>query len=162
MLNEKVKELLNIQINKELYSAYKYLDFSRYMQELGLAGFANWYAVQAKEEVDHAMKFFNYLEQENALINLEMIDKPDTAEGSLLDILREGLEHEKYVTALIHNIYDVAHSVKDYRTMKFLDWFITEQQEEEVNAIELITKYQLLDNCASGLYLLDEELGKRS
>lgn len=161
MLNEKVKKLLNWQINQELYSAYKYLDFSRYMNECGLAGFASWYAVQAKEEVDHAMKFFNYLEEENALIELDDIAKPDTKASSVLEVLKDGLEHEKFVTALINNIYDAAQIAKDYRTMKFLDWFINEQQEEEVNAVELITKYELYGGDVSGLYLLDEELGKR-
>ena len=160
MLNEKVKELLNLQVNKELASAYKYLDFSRYMQALGLPGFANWYAVQAKEEVDHAMLFFGYLEKENALIRLDTIDAPEMNDGSVIDVLTDGLEHEKYVTALINNIYDVAHSIKDYRTMKFLDWFITEQQEEEVNAMDLISKYELVSD-GSGLYMLDEYLGKR-
>ncbi len=161
MFNEKVSALLNTQINKELYSAYLYLDFSNYYSEQGLDGFANWYKVQAQEERDHAMLFMEYMQNNSLKVTLEAIDKPDKAYSSHSDPLNFSLEHEQYVTSLINNIYDAAYSVKDFRTMQFLDWFIKEQGEEEKNAEDLIRKYELFGGDSKGLYLLDQELGTR-
>ena len=161
MLNEKIKVLLNQQINKELFSAYQYLDFSRLMCEWGYSGFANWYGVQAMEEVDHAVRFFDYLNKENALVELDDIKKPNTKAKDIGEVLLSGLSHEKYITSSINDIYAVASSVGDYRTMRFLDWFIDEQEEEEENAMELIQKYNMVSGNYAGLYILDEELGKR-
>ena len=160
-MTEKVHELLNQQINKELYSAYLYLDFSNYFKEKGLDGFANWYMIQAQEERDHAMLFYTYLQNENEKVTLEAIDKPDKALTGDLDVLRLGLEHEKYVTSLINDIYGAAYDVKDFRTMQFLDWFVKEQGEEETNANDLITKMELFGQDPRGLYLLNQELMAR-
>lgn len=162
MLSEKVKTLLNEQINKELYSAYLYLEFSNYYQEEGLEGFANWYYVQAKEERDHAMLMLKYLQNNSCHITLETIEKPDKVMKSLKDPLVFGLEHEQYVTSLIHDIYDAAHDDKDYRTMQFLDWFVKEQGEEEKNSEDMIRKYELFGNDPRSLYLLDSELKSRT
>lgn len=140
MMNEKVHELLNQQINKEFYSAYLYLDFSNYFEDAGLDGFANWYKIQAQEERDHAMLFYQYLQNENQKVTLEAIAKPDKTFSSHMDVLKAGLEHEEYVTSLINDIYAAAYNVKDFRTMQFLDWFVKEQGEEETNANDLITK----------------------
>lgn len=161
MINEKVIELLNTQINKELYSAYLYLDFSNYYMEQGLNGFANWYKVQAQEERDHAMLFMQYMQNNNLKVSLLAIDQPDKTYSSTMDALIYGLKHEEYVTSLIHNIYDIAHSNKDFRTMQFLDWFIKEQGEEETNASDLIRKTELFGNDSKGLYMLDQELSTR-
>ncbi len=158
MINEKVHRLLNEQINKEFYSSYLYLEFANYFGERGLDGFANWYMIQAQEEKDHAMLFYQYLANENAKITLEAIAKPDKAITSDLDVLKAGLEHEEYVTSLIHDIYDAAYEVRDYRAMQFLDWFVKEQGEEEANANDLITKFELYAGDARGLYLLNQEL----
>ncbi len=160
-MNATVRSLLNQQINKEFYSAYLYLDFSNYFKERGLDGFANWYMIQAQEERDHAMLFYTYLQNENEKVTLEAIDKPDKDLTSDLGVLNLGLEHEKYVTSLINDIYGAAYEVKDFRTMQFLDWFVKEQGEEETNANDLITKMELFGQDPRGLYLLNQELMAR-
>ncbi len=161
MLNAKVSELLNQQINKELYSAYLYLDFSNYFSEKGLDGFANWYMIQAQEERDHAMLFYKYLQNNNEKVTLEAIAKPDKSLDSDMAVLKAGLEHEEYVTSLINDIYAAAYDVKDFRTMQFLDWFVKEQGEEETNANDLISKMELFGSDPKGLYMLNSELGAR-
>ena len=160
-MDKKVHELLNQQINKEFYSAYLYLDFSNYFEDVGLDGFANWYKIQAQEERDHAMLFYQYLQNENQKVTLEAIDKPDKKIESHMDVLKAGLEHEKYVTSLINDIYAVAYDVRDFRTMQFLDWFVKEQGEEETNANDMITKMELFGSDPRSLYLLNQELAAR-
>ena len=161
MLDKKVVELLNQQVNKEFYSAYLYLDFSNYYYDNGLDGFGNWYKIQAQEERDHAMLFIQYLQNNGERAVLEAIDKPAVVLESAKYVLAEGLKHEQYVTGLIHNIYDAAYSVKDFRTMQFLDWFVKEQGEEETNADNLVKKFELFGDDPKSLYLLDNELGAR-
>lgn len=161
MLDQNVSNLLNEQINKEFYSAYLYLDFATYYKEAGLDGFSNWYLVQAQEERDHAMLFLKYLQNNNAKVTLESIAKPGNTFTAFDIPLRTGLNHERYVTSLIHSIYDAAYSVKDFRTMQFLDWFVKEQGEEETNAEDLVKKYELFANDSKGLYMLDSELAAR-
>ena len=161
MLDKNVVELLNQQINKEFYSAYLYLDFSNFYYDQGLDGFGNWYKIQAQEERDHAMLFIQYLQNNGEKIELNAIDKPAIALESAKAVLDEGLKHEQYVTSLIHNIYDAAYSVKDFRTMQFLDWFVKEQGEEETNADGLIKKFELFGGDPKSLYMLDSELGAR-
>ena len=161
MLDKKVIELLNDQINKEFYSAYLYLDISNYYTANDLDGFANWYLIQAQEERDHAMLFLKYLQINGIPVELKAIDKPDKAFASHLDPLLAGAEHERFVTSLIHNIYDAAYDVKDFRTMQFLDWFVKEQMEEEENADKMVNKYKLFGDDPKSLYLLDQELAAR-
>lgn len=160
-MEKKVSELLNDQINKELYSAYLYLDMANFYSEKGLDGFANWYEIQAKEEQDHAMLFYQYLHNNSEKVTLDAIAKPDKVFEKLMDPLQAGLEHEKYVTSLIDNIYAEAQKVHDFRTVQFLDWFVKEQGEEEKNASDLITKMELFGSDAKGLYMLDAELKAR-
>ena len=160
-MNAKVHELLNLQINKEFYSAYLYLDFSNYFEDTGLDGFANWYMIQAQEERDHAMLFYQYLQNENQKVTLEAIEKPDKKFTCHMDVLKAGLEHEEYVTSLINDIYAAAYEVKDFRTMQFLDWFVKEQGEEETNANDLITKMELFGSDPRSLYMLNQELNAR-
>ena len=151
MLDKKVADLINTQVNKEFYSAYLYLDFANFYVEQGLNGFANWYQVQAQEERDHAMLFVKYL-QKNDAIELK----------NNMDPLQAGLKHEQYVTSLINNIYDAAYAVKDFRSMQFLDWFVKEQGEEETNATDMIKKMEIFGSDPKGLYLLDQELAGRT
>jgi ferritin len=160
-MDKRVHELINDQINKELYSAYLYLDFSNYFKRVGLDGFANWYMIQAQEERDHAMLFYQYLQNEGQVVTLKAIDKPDREINTHMDVLHAGLEHEKYVTSLIHDIYSAAYDVRDFRAMQFLDWFVKEQGEEETNANDLITKMELFGGDAKGLYMLNQELAAR-
>ncbi|MBQ7332823.1 MAG: ferritin [Clostridia bacterium] len=161
MLNAKVHELLNQQINKEFYSAYLYLDFSNYFKRRGLDGFANWYMIQAQEERDHAMLFYTYLQNENMTVTLEQIAKPDKVFESDMAVLKAGLEHEEYVTSLINDIYAAAYDVRDFRTMQFLDWFVKEQGEEETNANDMISKMELFGSDPKSLYMLNQELAGR-
>ena len=162
MLNKKVADLLNEQINKELYSAYLYLDMNNYFQQRGLNGFANWYMIQAQEERDHAMLIYKYMQNNDCPITLNAIAKPDKKYKKDMDVLKAGLEHEEYVTASIHTIYDAAYKVKDFRTMQFLDWFVKEQGEEETNARDMITKMELFGTDAKSLYMLNQELAART
>ena len=161
MLDKKVKELINQQINKEFYYAYLYLDFSNYFEAKGLDGFANWYKVQAQEERDHAMLFYQYLHNNNESVTLDAIAKPDVVLDSDMTVLKAGLKHELYVTSLINDIYAAAYEVKDFRTMQFLDWFVKEQGEEETNANDLISKMELFGSDPKSLYMLNGELATR-
>lgn len=158
MLDAKVKELINTQINQEFYSAYLYLDFSNYYHDQGLDGFAHWYEIQAQEERDHAMLMRTYLINNGETVTFEAVDKPDKTYQSLKDPLVYGLEHEQYVTSLINTIYKAASDVNDYRTMQCFDWFVKEQGEEEKNADDLIKKYNLFGTDPKGLYALNQEL----
>ncbi|MBE6755913.1 MAG: ferritin [Ruminococcaceae bacterium] len=160
-MDKKVIELLNDQINKEFYSAYLYLDIANFFNDMDLDGFANWYNIQAQEERDHAMLFLKYLQSNSIKVTLKAIDKPDKVFEKPIDPLLAGAEHERYVTELIHNIYDAAYTVKDFRTMQFLDWFVKEQGEEEENADKLVNKYRLFGDDPKSLYLLDQELAAR-
>lgn len=161
MINEKTQELLNSQINKELYSAYLYLAFANWYVDNGLDGFANWFNIQAMEERDHAMLFLQYMQNNGLKVTLEAIDKPGQELDNSKDILNEVLKHEQYVTESIHNIYDEALKNKDYRTTQFLDWFVKEQGEEEKNAEDLIKRWELFGEDSKSLYMLDNELAQR-
>ena len=160
-MDRKVADLLNQQVNKEFYSAYLYLDMANYYIDLDLDGFGNWYTIQAQEERDHAMLFVQYLQNNGEKVTLEAIDKPDKVFETPLDPLVAAAEHERYVTDLIHKIYEAAYEVKDFRTMQFLDWFVKEQGEEETNAEGLIKKFELFGGDPKSLYMLDSELGAR-
>ena len=160
-MDQKVYELINAQINAELYSAYLYLSFADYYEEEGLEGYANFYEIQAAEERDHALIFRNYLHDNGVKVKLSAIAQPDKTFSNFLEPLEAGLEHEKYVTSLINDIYSAAAEAKDYRTMKFLDWFIEEQMEEEDTADTMITKMKLFGSDAKALYDLDREYAAR-
>lgn len=161
-MEKKVSDLLNDQINKELYSAYLYLDMANFYSDKGLDGFANWYEIQAKEEQDHAMLIYQYMHDNDQKVTLEAIAKPDKEFKELIDPLTAALEHEKYVTSLIHTIYAAAQEVNDFRTVQFLDWFVKEQGEEEKNATDMVTKMELFGDDAKSLYMLNSELGSRT
>ena len=160
-MDNKVANLINEQINKELYSAYLYLDFANYYAAAGLDGFENWYRIQAQEERDHAMLFYQYLHNNGEPVVFEAIEKPDWTRGDYMTPLIKGLEHEKYVTSLINNIYAAAYEARDFRTMQVLDWFVKEQGEEEKNASDMITKMELFGSDSKGLYMLNNELKAR-
>ena len=157
MLDKNVADLLNSQVNKEFYSAYLYLDFANYYEDNGLDGFANWYKIQAQEERDHALLFIQYLQNNGEKVTLEAIAKPDKDLCDKLTVLKYALDHERYITASIHNIYDAAYGVRDFRTMQFLDWFVKEQGEEEKNAEDMIKKMELFGDDCKGLYMLNAE-----
>lgn len=160
-MNDKIAKLLNEQINKEFYSAYLYLDIANFYDSLDLDGYANYYTIQAQEERDHALLFMKYMQNNGLKVTFEAIGKPDKEFNSVLDPLLIAAEHERYVTSLINAIYHEAHEGKDYRTMKFLDWFVDEQMEEEDNADSMINRYKLFGSDPKGLYSLDQEYGQR-
>lgn len=160
-MDKKVAELLNDQINKELYSAYLYLDMANFYSAKGLDGFANWYEIQAREEQDHAMLMYKYLHNNSQAVTLGAIAKPDKVFKTLMDPLKAAHEHEQYVTSLINAIYAAAQAVNDFRTTQFLDWFIKEQGEEEKNSSDMITKMELFGDDAKALYMLNSELAGR-
>lgn len=160
-MNDKIAQLLNQQVNKEFYSAYLYLDMANYYDGMDLDGYSNYYMIQAQEERDHALLFIKYMQTNDLKVTLEAIDKPDKVYNGVIDPLLAAAEHERYVTALINDIYHEAHQAKDYRTMKFLDWFVKEQMEEEDNADSMVSRYKLFGTDPRGLYLLDQEYAAR-
>ena len=160
-MNEKVAALLNDQINKELYSAYLYLDFANYYASVGLDGYENWYRIQAQEERDHAMLFYQYMQNNGQTVTFDAIERPEWTRADNMAPLKKALEHEKYVTSLIDEIYLEASAAKDFRTMQLLDWFVKEQGEEEKNAADMITKMELFGSDAKGLYMLNNEMKAR-
>ena len=161
-MEKNVAALLNEQIMKELYSAYLYLDMANYYSDEGLEGFENWFYIQAQEERDHAMLIRTYLLNNGEKVTLLPIAAPEETYANFGTPLQKALEHEKTVTASIHNIYGAAIQNQDYRTVEFLSWFVKEQGEEEKNASDLITKYKLFGSDAKGLYEFDQELKARA
>lgn len=161
MLNKNVAKLLNEQINKELFSAYLYLDMANYYADQGLNGFEHWFFIQTQEERDHALLFRQYLLNNGEPVILETIEASKDTYLNFKEPLIASLKHEQYVTASIHTIYDEALQVKDFRTMQFLDWFIKEQGEEEKNSEDNIKKYDLFAGDSKGLYMLDNEMKAR-
>ena len=160
-MNDQIAKLLNEQINKEFYSAYLYLDMAIFYDAMDLDGYANYYTIQAQEERDHALLFMKYMQNNGLKVTLDAIGKPDKTFETVLDPLIIAAEHERYVTSLINDIYHEAHQARDYRTMKFLDWFVDEQMEEEDNADTMISRYKLFGQDPKGLYLLDQEYAGR-
>lgn len=160
-MDKRVLDLLNAQVNKELFSAYLYQDIANYYLSAGLNGFGNWFTVQTKEEMSHAQLFMQYIMNNGENVKLEAIAAPDKAFSDFLQPLEASLTHEKFVTDSIYTIYEAAQEAKDYRTIQFLDWFVKEQAEEEKNADELIQKFNLFAGDGKGLYMLDAELSSR-
>ena len=161
MLDKKVANLLNEQLNKEFYSAYLYLDFANWFEDAGLTGFAHWYEVQAKEELDHALAIRTYLCDSGCRVRLDAVARPDKVFDEAAAVLEAGLAHERYVSASINEVYAVAAEAKDFKTMQFLDAFVKEQGEEEKNAEDLIKKMKLFGSDPRSLYLLDKDLAAR-
>ena len=161
MLNKEITKLLNEQINKELYSAYLYLDMANYYADQNLNGFENWFYIQTQEERDHAMLFRQYILNNGESVVLTDIAGLNEKYSDFREPLVKALEHEEYVTASINKIYGEAYKINDFRTMQFLDWFIKEQGEEEKNADDNIKKFDLFAGDPKGLYMLDNEMKAR-
>lgn len=162
MLNKKVEEAINAQINAEFWSAYLYLSMSMHFANKGYAGIANWFAIQFKEEQDHATIFMNYVNSRDGKVLLAPIDAVDTEWASPLDAFKATLAHEQKVTSLINNIFSVAVEEKDYATQNMLQWFINEQVEEEDTARGYIDALEKIGDNGYGLYMLDKELATRT
>lgn len=161
MINEKLQAAFNEQINKELYSEYLYLAMKTYFMEQNLMGFVNWFDVQVQEEHAHAMGMFNYLNERGGEIDLMAIDKPVFNGKNTLEIFEEVLKHEEFVTSRINALYDVAEEVKDRAAMKFLNWYIDEQVEEEASVGGVLATLRLIGDDKNALLLLDKDLATR-
>lgn len=161
MINKKMEQAINKQVNAELYSAYLYLSMSAYFESVNLAGFANWMKVQAQEEVSHAMKFYNYLVERGGRVTMTSIDAPKTTWSSPLSAFEDVYQHEQKVTRLIHNLMDLALTEKDHASVSILRWFVDEQVEEEASADAIVEKLKLVGEKGRGIFMLDQQLGQR-
>ena len=161
MLNKSLEEALNRQLNAELYSAYLYLSMSAYFKNTGLDGFAQWMQVQAMEETTHAMKFYDFICDRGGRVIMEPIEGPPSDWDSPLAVFEATVAHEEKVTGLINDLVNLAVEEKDHATSNFLQWFVSEQVEEEASANEAAQKLRLVDQSQGGLFMLDRELGAR-
>jgi len=161
MISKAVEDAINEQIKKEFYSSYLYLSMAAHFEAHNLPGFAHWMRVQVKEEQTHGMKFFDYLHDRGGAVKLQAIDQPPTEWKSSLELFNQVLEHEQQVTASIYQLYEVSTKENDYATQVMLQWFITEQVEEEKNATQIIEDLKLIDAHGTAVLMLDKQLGKR-
>lgn len=161
MISEKMQQKMNEQIVKEFYSAYLYLSFEAYFESLNLKGFANWFRVQAQEERDHAMMFFNYINHVGGRVILGQIEAPKWDFNSIEEVLKMGYEHEQFVTRSIYSIVDLAIEERDHMSNSFLQWFVNEQAEEESNADSNLKKLKLVGNDGRGILMLDADFATR-
>lgn len=162
MLNKKVEEALNAQINAEMWSAYLYLSMAAYCHSIGQPGMASWFEVQFKEEQDHAKILFNYVNSRNGRVELKPIDAVPFEWNGILDVFESTLAHEQKVTSMINNLYALTHEQNDFATQSMLKWFIDEQIEEEETAQTIIDNIRMIKDNGYGIYMLDKELGART
>ena len=161
MLNPKVEEAINEQINAELYSAFLYLSMSAYFQRQNLPGFAKWTYVQYLEETTHALKFFNYVNERGGSVKLAAIKEPPTEWRNPVEVFDAIYKHEQLVTSLIYRIVDIAIQERDHASNNMLQWYVAEQVEEEGNASLILEQLKRIGNAQESLYVLDKELGMR-
>ena len=161
MISDKMNAALNEQVNKEIYSAFLYMAMSSHSNTIGLKGFAKWFMVQYHEEMFHAMKIYEYIHSQGGKITLLPIAQPPDTFESPLDMFTKTLAHEQMVTQSFNNLMDLAIELKDHATRIFLQWYVTEQVEEEENDNEIIDQLRLIDGNPQGLMMLDRELGQR-
>ncbi|MCC6955558.1 MAG: ferritin [Anaerolineales bacterium] len=162
MMNEAVVSMINDQIEHEFFSAYLYLSMAAYFESKSLSGFARWMRLQADEEREHAMKFFDFLIDRGARVSLHAISQPQAEWTSVLDVFEHSLQHEQKVTSLINSIYEKAVQEKDYPTQVMLHWFIDEQVEEEKNVGQIVDMLRMAEDRQAALLNLDYHVGKRS
>lgn len=161
-IGQRMQDAMNEQINKEFFSSYLYLSMAAYFEYKNLTGFAQWMRLQADEEREHAMKFYNFILDAGGRVYLKAIEAPRTDWESNLAVAEQIVEHEAMVTASIHQLYELAMQEKDYAAAAMLQWFITEQVEEEKNAAELLAKLRLIEERGTAVLMLDHRLSKRS
>jgi len=162
MISERMQEALNGQLNAELYSSYLYLSMAAYFLDQNMGGCASWMRVQAQEEDMHAMKFYNFINERGGRVVLKTIDGPPTEWDSALAAFEAVLEHEQKVTGLINELVELALAEHDHATNIFLQWFVTEQVEEEDSANDVIQQIKMVGGAEGGLFMLDRELGQRT
>jgi ferritin len=161
MLSEKMEKAFNQQINAETFSSYLYMSMAAWAEDRQLAGFAHWLKVQAQEEMTHALKLWNFVNERGGRVLLTAIDAPDTEWDNPLAMAEAVLEHERKVTGLINDLMDLAMQERDHASISFLQWFVDEQVEEEASVDEIIGKLKMVENTQGGIYMLDKEMGGR-
>ncbi len=161
MISKEMVQALNKQLNNEIYSAYLYLSMSSFTTFIGLKGAANWFMVQYQEEMTHAMKFYDYINSQGEHAQLDAIAAPPAEFGTLLSMFEQTLKHEQFITRCINDLMDQAVKEKDHATQIFLQWFVTEQIEEEGNDNDIIAKLRLVGDSAHGLMMVDRDLAAR-
>jgi ferritin len=161
MISKTLLAEMNEQIKHELYSAYLYLSMASHFEEGNLGGFASWMKLQAEEEQEHAMKFFDFIHDRGGQVILQAIDQPPAEFGTPLTVFEQVLEHEKKVTSLIHKLYSQAIKDNDYASQTFLNWFVDEQVEEEKNASQILEWIRMTGEGGHAIFMIDHELGKR-
>jgi ferritin len=161
MISVKMQKALNKHLNEELFSSYLYLSMAAYFETKNLKGFANWMRLQSHEEYAHAMKFYGYITQVGGNVTLMQINAPKTSWKNHMDVFRETLEHEKFITELINKLVDLAILEKDHATNNFLQWFVNEQVEEVATAEDIVNKLEMVGDNKNGLFMIDRELGSR-
>jgi ferritin len=162
MLIPKIEQALNQQLHAELYSSYLYLSMSAYFESQNLAGMAGWMRVQAQEELGHAMKFFDFINERDGKVTLAQVDGPKIAWDSPLNAFQEAYEHECKVTGLINDLVDLSLAERDHAANAFLQWFVSEQVEEEASVLTIVDKLKLVGDNSVALFMLDGELGQRT
>lgn len=162
MISDKVEKAFNDQIQEEMFSAYLYLAMAAWFETLNLRGFASWMRVQFQEEQFHAMKFYSHIIERGGSVKLQALDAPPAKWDSPLAAFEAALKHEQHITGCIYKLVELAQDKKDYPAVAMLQWFVTEQVEEEANAEEICHKLKLVGDNAGGLFILDRELGMRT
>lgn len=161
MLSDRLLKALNKQVNAEMYSAYLYFAMSAFFESISLKGFANWMKVQAQEEITHALKFYAHIIGRGGPVKLTAIDEPPQSWTSPLPVFENVLKHEQKVTGMINDLVNLAIEEKDHAVNNMLQWFVSEQVEEESSATEIVDKLKLIDDAKSGLFMLDQQLNQR-
>jgi ferritin len=161
MISKKMEEALNGQVNAELYSAYLYLSMESYFKSLDLNGFANWMRVQTQEEIVHAIKIYDFINDRGGRAILKAVEGPPTQWDSPRAVFEAAYAHEQKVTGLINGLADLAIKEKDHATSTFLQWFVNEQVEEEASADTIVQQLKMMENAPGGLFMLDRELAQR-
>ncbi|MEN8126283.1 MAG: ferritin [Planctomycetota bacterium] len=161
MITKKIEDAFNAQINAEIFSSYLYLSMSAALEGMNLPGFASWMRIQVQEETAHAMKFYDHIIERGGTVALTAIDGPLTMWKDAKAVMEATLEHEQKVTGLVNDLMDLALAEKDHASTMFLQWFVTEQVEEEATAMEILGKLEIAGSTAGGLYMLDKEMAGR-
>jgi ferritin len=161
MLKERVQDAINDQINAELYSSYIYLSMAAYLESINLPGFAKWMELQAAEENLHAMRFYKYVNDRGGRVWLKAIESPRGEWDGPIEVFQNTLDHERYVSERIHNLVDLAREERDHATENMLQWFVSEQIEEEAVAESILAQLTRMGEAKAALFMLDRELGAR-
>lgn len=161
MKSAAVEAALNLQVNEELQSAYSYLAMSAEADRMGLPGFANWFKIQFQEELAHADKFFNFILERDGEVKLQTLSAPEIGNESPMSLFQKSLAHEQHISECIYKLKDLARSESDHATDVFLEWFVSEQVEEEANARAVIDQLKMVDGNVNGLFMIDRELAGR-